>query len=182
VKGVAGGVGKVFKGPKYKKDDYLSIIFIVAKILKTLKSEGAVALEAHIENPEASAIFGEYPALLKDHTLLHFITDTIRLMVVSSSSLSPYAVEEVMDTAIKTHHHAELKPAEALVSLAGCLASPRHRGLRARGREDHGRHRPAATRPGALIGSALVGTFLGVFLSLWHRRSDVGPPQAGHRG
>jgi len=38
-----GAVGKVFKGPRYHKDDYLSVILVVSKILKTLKAEGAVA-------------------------------------------------------------------------------------------------------------------------------------------
>ena len=30
VKGAAGGLGKVFKGSKYKKDDYLNTIFVVS--------------------------------------------------------------------------------------------------------------------------------------------------------
>jgi chemotaxis protein MotA len=165
VKGALGGFGRVFKGPKYKKDDYLSTIFVVSKIMKTLKSEGAVALEAHIENPEASAIFGEYPALLKDHDLLHLITDTIRLLVVSSSNLSAYAVEEVMEQSIKTHHHGAMKPAEALASMAGALPAL---GIvacvlgvvKTMGAIDQ----PPAIL-GALIGGALVGTFLGVFFA-----------------
>jgi chemotaxis protein MotA len=165
VKGAFAGLGKVFKGPKYKKDDYLNTIFVVSKIMKTLKSEGAVALEAHIENPEASAIFGEYPALLKDHDLLHLITDTIRLLVVSSSNLSAYAVEEVMEQSIKTHHHGALKPAEALASMAGALPAL---GIvacvlgvvKTMGAIDQ----PPAIL-GALIGGALVGTFLGVFFA-----------------
>jgi len=165
IKGALGGVVKVFKGPKYKKDDYLSTIFVVSKIMKTLKSEGAVALEAHIENPEASAIFGEYPALLKDHDLLHMITDTIRLLVVSSSNLSAYAVEEVMEQSIKTHHHNALKPAAALASMAGALPAL---GIvacvlgvvKTMGAIDQ----PPAIL-GGLIGGALVGTFLGVFLA-----------------
>jgi chemotaxis protein MotA len=165
VKGALSGFGKVFKGPKYKKDDYLSTIFVVSKIMKTLKTEGAVALEAHIENPEASAIFGEYPALLKDHDLLHLITDTIRLLVVSSSNLSAYAVEEVMEQSIKTHHHGAMKPAEALASMAGALPAL---GIvacvlgvvKTMGAIDQ----PPAIL-GALIGGALVGTFLGVFFA-----------------
>ena len=165
VKGALGGFGKVFKGPKYKKDDYLNTIYVVSKIMKTLKSEGAVALEAHIENPEASAIFGEYPALLKDHDLLHLITDTVRLLVVSSSNLSAYAVEEVMEQSIKTHHHGALKPAEALASMAGALPAL---GIvacvlgvvKTMGAIDQ----PPAIL-GGLIGGALVGTFLGVFFA-----------------
>jgi chemotaxis protein MotA len=159
VKGALGGFGKVFKGPKYKKDDYLNTIFVVSK------SEGAVALEAHIENPEASAIFAEYPALLKDHDLLHLITDTVRLLVVSSSNLSAYAVEEVMEQSIKTHHHGALKPAEALASMAGALPAL---GIvacvlgvvKTMGAIDQ----PPAIL-GGLIGGALVGTFLGVFFA-----------------
>ena len=165
VKGAAGGLGKVFKGSKYKKDDYLNTIFVVSKIMKTLKSEGAVALEAHIENPEASAIFGEYPALLKDHDLLHLITDTVRLLVVSSSNLSAYAVEEVMEQSIKTHHHGALKPAEALTSMAGALPAL---GIVACVlgvvKTMAAIDQPPAIL-GALIGSALVGTFLGVFFA-----------------
>ena len=165
VKGAAGGLGKVFKGSKYKKDDYLNTIFVVSKIMKTLKSEGAVALEAHIENPEASAIFAEYPALLKDHDLLHLITDTVRLLVVSSSNLSAYAVEEVMEQSIKTHHHSALKPAEALTSMAGALPAL---GIVACVlgvvKTMAAIDQPPAIL-GALIGSALVGTFLGVFFA-----------------
>jgi chemotaxis protein MotA len=165
VKGAAGGLGKVFKGSKYKKDDYLNTIFVVSKIMKTLKSEGAVALEAHIENPEASAIFGEYPALLKDKDLLHLITDTVRLLVVSSSNLSAYAVEEVMEQSIKTHHHSALKPAEALTSMAGALPAL---GIVACVlgvvKTMAAIDQPPAIL-GALIGSALVGTFLGVFFA-----------------
>ena len=66
VKAVFAGIGRTFKGAKYHKDDYLNTIFCVSKVMKTLKSEGAVALEAHIETPESSAIFSEYPKLLKD--------------------------------------------------------------------------------------------------------------------
>ena len=95
------GIGRTFKGSKYHKQDYLNTIFCVSKVMKTLKSEGAVALEAHIETPESSAIFSEYPNILKDHALLHLITDTVRLMVVSQGTLSPMAVEEVMDTAMQ---------------------------------------------------------------------------------
>jgi len=62
-KGAMAGMGKVFKGPAYHKEDYLSTIFVVSKIMKTLKTEGPVALEAHIENPESSAIFAEYPKI-----------------------------------------------------------------------------------------------------------------------
>jgi chemotaxis protein MotA len=120
-KGAMGGFGRVIKGPMYNKDDYVAIIAVISKLMKTLKAEGAVAMESHVENPEASAIFGECPKMLHDHGLVGLICDTIRLMVVSSGTLSPYAVEDVMTASIKLHHHNEMKNAEAIGTLAGAL-------------------------------------------------------------
>jgi len=165
VKALFVGIKRTFSGSKYKKEDYLNTIFCVSKVMKTLKTEGAVALEAHIETPESSAIFSEYPRLLKDHALLHLITDTVRLMVVSQGTLSPMAVEEVMDNSIKTHHHDELKGAEALATLAGALPAL---GIVACvlgvvKTMDKIDQPPAVL--GGLIGAALVGTFLGVFMA-----------------
>jgi chemotaxis protein MotA len=165
VKAVFAGIGRAFSGSKYKKEDYLNTIFCVSKIMKILKSEGPVALEAHIETPESSAIFSEYPKILKDHALLHLITDTVRLMVVSQGTLSPFAMEEVMDNSIKTHHHDELKASDALLTLAGALPAL---GIVAAvlgvvKTMDNIDQPPAIL--GGLVGAALVGTFLGVFLA-----------------
>jgi chemotaxis protein MotA len=165
LKGAFGGFGKVIKGPKYKKEDYLAIMLLVAKIMKTLKTEGAVALEAHIENPEASAIFGEHPPILHDHDLLDLICNTVRLMVVSSSNLSPYAVEDVMDAAIKLHHHNELKYSGALATLAGALPALGIVACVLGVVKTMGAIDQPPPVLGGLIGSALVGTFLGVFLA-----------------
>ena len=165
IKSAMGGLGKVFKGARYKKEDYLSVMFLVAKILKTLKAEGAVALESHIENPESSAIFAEYPAILHDHGLLHLICDTVRLMVVSSSNLSPYAVEDVMNASIKLHHHNELKAAETWAGVEGALPALGIVACVLGVVKTMGAIDQPPPVLGALIGSALVGTFLGVFMA-----------------
>ena len=164
-KGAMAGMGKVFKGPAYHKEDYLATIFVVSKIMKTLKTEGPVALEAHIENPESSAIFAEYPKILHDHALLDLVCNTVRLMVVSTSPLSPYAVEDVMDASIKTHHHDALKPQAALATLAGALPALGIVACVLGVVKTMGAIDQPPPVLGALIGGALVGTFLGVFLA-----------------
>jgi chemotaxis protein MotA len=156
---------KVFKGPQYVKQDYLDCIFLVAKLMKMMKIDGPVAIEPHIEDPDNSIIFSEYPKLLKDKTLIHLICDTLRLVVVSSGTLDPHAVEEVMDNAIKNHHHHNIKPADGLQGLADALPAL---GIvaavlgvvKTMGSID----KPPAIL-GGMIGSALVGTFLGVLLA-----------------
>jgi len=165
VKGTFAGLGKIMSGPRFKKQDYMDCIFLVAKLMKVLKAEGAVALESHVENPESSAIFGEFPKLLKDHALVHLITDSIRLMVVSSSAPRPDAVEDIMNAAIKTHHHDALKSAETFAATAGSLPAL---GIVACVlgvvKTMASIDQPPAVL-GGLIGSALVGTFMGVLLA-----------------
>ena len=121
LKALGGGLMKVFKGPAYKKQDYLDCILLVSTLMKMMRTEGPVAVEPHIEDPNSSTIFQQYPKLLKDGTLIHLICDTLRLVVVSSGTLDPHAVEEVMDNALKSHHHHSMKPAEGLQSLADAL-------------------------------------------------------------
>ncbi|HKX87833.1 MAG TPA: flagellar motor stator protein MotA [Sphingopyxis sp.] len=165
LKALGGGFAKVFKGPKYTKQDFLDTIFLVSKLTKMLRTDGPVAVEPHIEDPHSSAIFADYPRLLKDEALVNLICDTLRLVVVSSGSLDPHAVEEVMDNAIKTHHHDAIRPANSLQTLADALPAL---GIvaavlgvvKTMGSIDQ----PPAIL-GGMIGSALVGTFLGVLLA-----------------
>lgn len=164
-KGVAAGLGRALGGPRNKKQDYIDVIVLVVKLFKLFKAEGAIALESHIEDPKSSAIFGEYPRLLKDKSLIHMIADTIRLLVTSNQPPKPEAVEDVLNLVIKAHHTAELKPVSALSSLSGALPAL---GIvacvlgvvKTMAQIDQ----PPAIL-GGLVGSALVGTFLGVFLA-----------------
>jgi chemotaxis protein MotA len=165
LKQFGGGFAKIFKGPKYKKQDFLDTIFLTSSLMKMLRTDGPVAVEPHIEDPKASTIFANYPKLLKDSTLVHLICDTLRLVVVSSGTLDPHAVEEVMDNSLKTHHHDDIRPADMLQSLADALPAL---GIvaavlgvvKTMGSID----KPPAIL-GAMIGSALVGTFMGVLLA-----------------
>ncbi|WP_114954160.1 flagellar motor stator protein MotA [Sphingosinicella terrae] len=165
LKALGGGFAKVFKGARYTKQDFLDTIFLVSRLMKMLRTDGPVAVEPHIEDPKASPIFAEYPRLLKDDTLVHLICDTLRLVVVSSGTLDPHAVEEVMDNAIKTHHHEAIRPANTLQTLADALPAL---GIVAAVlgvvKTMSSIDQPPAIL-GEMIGSALVGTFLGVLLA-----------------
>jgi chemotaxis protein MotA len=165
LKQFGGGFAKVFKGPKYGKKDYLDAIFLVSKLMKMLRTDGPVAVEPHIEDPKSSAVFAEFPKLLKDATLVHLITDTLRLVVISSGTLDPHAVEDVMDNALKTHHHDDVRPADMLQNLADALPALGIVAAVLGVVKTMGSIDKPPSVLGAMIGSALVGTFLGVLLA-----------------
>jgi chemotaxis protein MotA len=165
LKAIGGGFGKVFKGPRYARQDYLDTIFLVSKLMKMLRTEGPRRRRAAYRGSPVEQHLREYPKLLKDKTLIHLVCDTLRLVVVSSGTLNPHAVEEVMDNAIKTHHHEAHAAGHFAADPVRRPARARHRAavlgvIKTMGSID----KPPAVL-GGMIGSALVGTFLGVLLS-----------------
>lgn len=165
LKALLAGVMRAIKGPQFGREDYLQSIILVSKLMKILRIEGPVALEQHVEEPQTSEIFKAYPKLLADHFFVALVTDTLRLVLVSSGNLNLQAVEEVMDNAIKAHHRQAARPAALLSTLSdafpalGIVAAVLGV-VKTMGSID----KPPEIL-GGMIGSALVGTFLGVLIA-----------------
>ena len=51
-------VGKVFKGPKWKPDDYRDLLCLLFELIR-LSRANPVALEEHSESPDTAAIFSK---------------------------------------------------------------------------------------------------------------------------
>ena len=151
LKAIGGAFMKIFKGPQHDKQDHIDAIALTTQLMKVLKTDGPVALESHVNEPENSTIFSAYPNLMKNHALISLISDTLTLLVVSSGTLETHAVEEVMDNAMKTHFH-ELHALGIVAAVLGVVKTM-----------------SSIDKPpeilGEMIGSALVGTFLGVLLA-----------------
>lgn len=162
IKHTPGGLIQAFKGPRWKEQDHQDILVLLFQLLRMARAN-PVELEEHIENPEDSAIFQEYPRILKDHAAVSLICDTLR-----SASLNyddPYQVEDMLTRRLallkeEAEHvpHALQNTADALPAL-GIVAAVL--GVI--------KTMSAIDQPpeilGKMIGGALVGTFLGVFLA-----------------
>lgn len=163
IKGTGAGMGKVFKGPKWKPQDYRDLLGLLFLLTKTMKSKGVIALESHIENPHESTIFSRFPNIGKDHFAIDFICDTLRMMTMNLED--PHQVEDAMEKQLEKHHHEALAPSHALQSLADALPALGIVAAVLGVIKTMG----AITEPpeilGEMIGGALVGTFLGVFLA-----------------
>jgi len=165
IKAIGGGFVRIVKGPRYRRDDYSAAIYLTAKLMRLLKTDGAVAVEPHIEDPASSAIFAAYPQFLADKHFIHLLTDSIRLLVVSTGGVSANAVEEIIDMAIETHHADAYKPVERLTTLSDALPALGIVAAVLGVVKTMGSIDKPPSVLGGMIGSALVGTFLGVLLS-----------------
>jgi len=165
IKLLGGGIAKVFKGPKYSSEDHIDAIALTSKLMKLLRSEGAVALESHVTEPGSSTLFSEYPRLQNDPVITAMICDPLTLMVVSSGTLDTHAVEDVIDNAIKTQLHELEEPEHMIQSLADALPALGIVAAVLGIIKTMGAISEPPEVLGKMIGSALVGTFLGVLLA-----------------
>ncbi|MEM7690049.1 MAG: flagellar motor stator protein MotA [Pseudomonadota bacterium] len=165
IKLLGAGIGKVFKGPRYTDDDHIDAIALTSKLMKLLRSEGAVALESHVTDPANSTIFSEYPRLQADETVAALICDPLTLMVVSSGTLDTHAIEDIIDNAIKTQLHETEEPEHAIQSLADAFPALGIVAAVLGVIKTMGSINEPPEVLGKMIGGALVGTFLGVLLA-----------------
>lgn len=162
---LGGGLAKVFKGPKYTDQDHIDAIALTSKLMKLLRSEGAVALESHVTDPANSAIFSEYPRLQNDPVVTGLVCDPLTLLVVSSGTLDTHAVEDVIDNAIKTQVHEMEEPVHTIQSLADAFPALGIVAAVLGVIKTMGSINEPPEILGKMIGGALVGTFLGVLLA-----------------
>ncbi|SMY08223.1 flagellar motor stator protein MotA [Flavimaricola marinus] len=155
-------VSKVFKGPKWKSDDYRDLLCLLFELIRVARAN-PVALEEHIENPTESSIFTKYPKIMTDNEAIALICDTMRS--ASMNYDDPHQVEEVLEKRIEANFHHSMHSTHALHSIADGLPAL---GIVA---AVLGVIKTMASidQPpeilGKMIGGALVGTFLGVFLA-----------------
>lgn len=157
------GLKRALKGPTYKKADYVELLSVLYQIFKLAKTKGMLALEQHVEKPDESTLFSQFPKFQKDHHAIEFLCDYLRMMTLGTENSNE--VEALIDSELETHHnelhgasHAIQTMADGLPALgivAAVLGVITTMG--------------SITEPpkvlGELIGAALVGTFFGVLVS-----------------
>lgn len=155
-------IGKVFKGPKWKPEDYKNLLCLLFELIRQAR-QNAVALEEHIEAPSDSAIFQKYPNILADHEAIDLICDTLRS--ASMNYDDPHQVEEVLEKRMEANLHHAQHSSHALQSIADGLPALGIVAAVLGVIKTMGSIDQPPEILGKLIGGALVGTFLGVFLA-----------------
>lgn len=162
LKGVAGGYGAMFKGPRYKKGHYQELLTMMYQVFRMARTKGMLALEQHVENPHDSTVFQAFPLFHGDHHAVDFLCDYLRLMTLGTDN--PHEVSDLIDAELEIHHHESEHISHAMNTMAesfpglGIVAAVLGI-IHTMG---------SITEPpevlGHLIGAALVGTFAGILL------------------
>lgn len=163
VKQTLSGFGKIMKGGRFHKSDYVDLLSLLYYLARLAATKGNMALDPHIEQPQESPAFQKFPNILGDTRAVRMICDYLRMVGMNADD--PHQIEDLMARELKKTLNEELHPAHALQTMAD--------GLPALGivaavmgvikTMSHINEPPAVL--GRMIGGALVGTFLGVLLA-----------------
>lgn len=160
-------LGRVFKkslqmfGNRFNKALYLDVLKMLYDILNKSRREGMMSIEADVEDPNASAIFSKYPAVLKDEQMTAFVCDYLRIL--SSGNMAPHEFEGLFDMELESLKadfghpaHAVNQVADGLPGfgiVAAVLGIVVTMGMLGEAEQ---------SALGMHVGAALVGTFLGI--------------------
>ncbi len=163
------GLKLLMKKEKFGKESYIELLSMMYQIFKLAKTKGMLALEAHVEKPEESSIFQEFPGFLHNHHAVEFFCDYLRLFTLGADK--PYEIEALMDEELEVHHSENEAAAAAIQNVADSMPAIGIVAAVLGVIHTMG----AITEPpevlGRLIGGALVGTFMGV----WTAYGFIGP-------
>ncbi len=154
---------KAFGNGKWKAQDYKDLLCLLFTILKLIRTKGMIALEQHIEKPEESAIFKQYPKIAHDHFAVDFICDTLRMITMNFED--PHQAEDMMEKQLEKHHHEAAAPQHSVQSMADGIPALGIVAAVLGVIKTMGSITAPVEVLGSMIGGALVGTFLGVFLA-----------------
>jgi chemotaxis protein MotA len=169
VKETVKGLKCLVKPEAHTKESYLELLSVLYMLFKLARTKGWLSLETHIEEPEESELFKQFPDFYENKHAVTFLCDYLR--IISLGNENPHEIEALMDEEIETLTHEKMHPSHSVQTMAdgipalGIVAAVL--GVI--------KTMSAITEPpevlGKLIGSALVGTFIGV----WAAYGFVGP-------
>jgi chemotaxis protein MotA len=153
---------QLLKGSGVSKQSYIEMLQCMFELIK-MAAANPISIEPHVENPETSEIFKRYPAVLHNHHAIEFICDTLKVQI--ASSLSPYDLEDLMNSDLDAVHEADHhlvatlnRTGDAFPGLgivAAVLGVVITMGKLDQGKEVIGHS----------VGAALVGTLLGILIA-----------------
>jgi chemotaxis protein MotA len=145
-----------------KKQDYVEVLNLLNEIFAKIRKEGSIKLESHMDDPENSTIFKNYPDFMKKKEALTFLTDSFRTIITTKilyydlntlleDEVEAY-YEELEHEASLTNEIAESFPGLGIVAaVLGVIITM-------------GKISEPPEVLGHSIGAALVGTFLGILM------------------
>lgn len=143
-------------------EDYFKELFMALKdIISQIQSDGMVALEKTLDNPDESPIFKKAPSLRNDSIIWQFIIDNLTFLTIDKPE--PHDLEDLLESEIERIEEDYLRTCHSLSNIAdampgfGILAAVLGMMI------TMGHVDGDIVTIGVHVAAALMGSFLGIF-------------------
>jgi len=152
----------VLGGDKYNKARYTDTLKMLNDLFSRGRKGGISSLEPDVEDPHKSEVFKKYDFAMKDHHVLDFICDTLRMAM--TGTVSHFDLDQMIELDLEVHHHEVGAPIAALSTVADALPGLGIVAAVLGVVITMGAIGGPPAEIGHKVAAALVGTFLGILL------------------
>lgn len=153
----------LLKPSPYNSQTFSELLQVLYGIFYAARKDGLVGIEAHVENPEQSEIFNQFPSFKNNHHAVAFLADTLKVLL--TGAVEDHHLSEILELDLEQHHHEAMIAPQVMQTASdampgfGIVAAVL--GIIITMSKIGGS--PEAV--GESVGAALVGTFLGILLA-----------------
>lgn len=153
----------LIKEEAHDKESYLDLLSALYMIFKLARIKGWLAIESHIEEPEESELFKQFPEFHAHHRAILFLCDYLR--IISLGKEDPHEIEALIDEEMESLTHEKMGPYNATQVMADGIPALGIVAAVLGVIKTMGSISEPPEILGKMIGGALVGTFFGVWLA-----------------
>ncbi len=115
---IAQGLGTL-KGSPFNKADHEELFKCMYELFQLGRRGGMIALEEHVMNPEASALFQKYPKFHGNHHAVEYLADGLKPIV--DGRIKPDQLEPLMNKSLHTMEEEHHEPILVMTKVADGL-------------------------------------------------------------
>lgn len=153
----------ILKPTPYNRAAFTELLQVLYEMFYMARRDGLVGIESHIENPEASDLFGKYPGFAKHHHAVAFLADTMKVML--TGTVEDHHLSEILELDLEQFHEEAMIVPQAVARVGDAMPGFGIVAAVLGVIITMGKIGGEAAAIGQSVAAALVGTFLGVLLA-----------------
>jgi len=152
----------LLKPNPYNRASYSELLQVMYQVFAMARKDGLNGLDAHIEDPQKSAIFAKYPFFQSHENAVAFFTDTLKVLL--TGAIEDHHLNDILEADLEKQHHEAMAVPKAITTAGDAMPGFGIVAAVLGVIITMGTIGGPAAEVGMKIAAALVGTFLGILL------------------
>lgn len=153
----------LLKPSRFNREAYAELLRMLYTVFYAARRDGLVGIESHIEAPDQSELFKQFPSFYENVHARNFLTDTLKVLL--TGAVEDHHLAEILDLDIEKYYDEAMVVPNALNRIGDAMPGFGIVAAVLGVIITMGRIGGAPEQVGHSVAAALVGTFLGILLA-----------------